>query len=108
MTLDRRLLARTPLRTLRHFFAPVRRWSAGDVMLSPAERYKRETELELAIRTLPADLRTVFELSYWHDLRQNEIAEVLGVPVGTVAERFSLAKAELSHLLAVEGQPVAH
>jgi RNA polymerase sigma factor (sigma-70 family) len=79
----------------------VRRWSAQDVALSPAERYRRETELEHAIRTLPDELRTVFELSYWHDLMHGEIAEALGVPVGTVAERFSTAAAKLRHLLVV-------
>ena len=79
---------------------PVRRWSAQDVALSPADRYRRETELEDAIRTLPVEQRTVFELSYWHDLLHGEIAEALGVPVGTVAERFSSAAEKLRHLLA--------
>ncbi len=67
--------------------------------LSPAERYQRETELEDAIKTLPADLRTVFELSYWHDLVEQEIADALGVPVGTVAARFSRATEKLRHVL---------
>ncbi|HEX3769636.1 MAG TPA: sigma factor-like helix-turn-helix DNA-binding protein [Polyangiaceae bacterium] len=80
----------------------MRRWSSGDVALSPAERYQRETDLEEAIRTLPADIRTVFELSYWHDLKHVEIAEVLGVPLDTVAARFSAARATLRHLLAVD------
>jgi RNA polymerase sigma-70 factor (ECF subfamily) len=73
------------------------------VALSPAERYRRETELEDAIRTLPAELRTVFELSYWHDLVHQEIAEALGVSVGTVAARFSSATERLRHLLRVDG-----
>jgi RNA polymerase sigma factor (sigma-70 family) len=104
MTLDPRLCIGWPrLRALRSLFAPVRRWSAGDVTLSPAERYRRETELEDAIRTLPAELRTVFELSYWHDLVHQEIAEALGVPVGTVAARFSSATERLRHLLLVDG-----
>jgi|HubBroStandDraft_3_1064219.scaffolds.fasta_scaffold1102816_1 RNA polymerase sigma factor (sigma-70 family) len=99
MTLDPRRISWPPLRALRGFFVPVRRWSAGDVTLSPAERYRRETELEEAIRGLPAELRTVFELSYWHDLVHQEIAEALGVPVGTVAARFSRATDKLRHLL---------
>jgi RNA polymerase sigma factor (sigma-70 family) len=90
------------VRALRGLFAPVRRWSAGDVALSPAERYRRETELEDAIRTLPAELRTVFELSYWHDLVHQEIADALGVSVGTVAARFSRATERLRHLLLVD------
>ena len=106
MTLDQRLLTwpaiQERLFAIRGFFAPVRRWSAGDVALSPAERYRRETELEQAIRTLPAELRTVFELSYWHDLVDAEIAEALGVPVGTVVARFRRAREKLRHVLATD------
>ena len=102
MTLDPRLLTWPTLRALRGFLAPVRRWSAGDVALSPADRYRRETELEEAIRTLPGELRTVFELSYWHDLVHTEIAEALGVPVGTVTARISSATERLRHLLVVD------
>jgi RNA polymerase sigma factor (sigma-70 family) len=99
MTLPPRRFTLPPLRALRGFFAPVRRWSAGDVALSPAERYQRETELEDAIRTLPAELRRVFELSYWHDLVDQEIAEALGVSVDTVAARFTRATDKLRHVL---------
>ena len=102
MTLDPRRFTLPPLRVLRGFLTPVRRWSAGDVALSPADRYQRETELEEAIRTLPSELRTVFELSYWHDLRHVEIAEALGVPLDTVAARFSRAKEKLRHVLIVD------
>jgi RNA polymerase sigma factor (sigma-70 family) len=105
MTLDPRLFW-PPLRAFRGLFSPVRppvrRWSASDVALSPAERYRRETELEDAIRTLPAELRTVFELSYWHDLVHQEIADALGVSVGTVAARFSRATEKLRHLLVAD------
>jgi RNA polymerase sigma factor (sigma-70 family) len=103
MTLDPLRFAWPPLRALRGLLVPVRRWSAGDVELSPAERYRRETELEDAIRTLPAELRTVFELSYWHDLVHQEIADALGVSVGTVATRFSRATEKLRHLLLADG-----
>ena len=99
MTLDRRLFAWAPLRTLRELFVPVRRWSAGDVMLSPAERYRRETELEEAIRTLPGDLRMVFELSYWHDLLQSEIAEVLGLSKAGAGSRYLRAIKRLRAIL---------
>jgi RNA polymerase sigma-70 factor (ECF subfamily) len=103
MTMAPRRFSLPPLRVLRGLFAPVRRWSAGDLALSPAERYQRETELEDAIRTLPAELRTVFELSYWHDLVDQEIAEALGVSVGTVAARYSRATEKLRHVLLTDG-----
>jgi RNA polymerase sigma factor (sigma-70 family) len=102
MTLDPRRLSWPPLQALRSFLVPPRRWSAGDVALSPAERYRRETELEDAIRSLPAELRTVFELSYWHDLMHQEIADALGVSVGTVTARFTRATEKLRHLLLPE------
>jgi RNA polymerase sigma factor (sigma-70 family) len=98
MTLDPRHLTWPSLRALRGLLGPVRRWSAGDVALSPADRYRRETQLEDAIRTLPTELRTVFELSYWHDLVHTEIAEALGVPVGTVTARISRATQTLRDL----------
>jgi DNA-directed RNA polymerase specialized sigma24 family protein len=107
MTLDPRSFSRLSLRALRGLFVSPRRWSAGDVALSPAERYRRETELEDAIRTLPTELRTAFELSYWHDLMSTEIAEALGVPVGTVAARISRATQKLRHLLVTE-QPLSY
>jgi RNA polymerase sigma factor (sigma-70 family) len=100
--LDDRLSTWPSLRAIRGLFVPVRRWSSGDVALSPAERYRRETDLEGAIRILPVELRTVFELAYWHDLKHVEIAEALGVPLDTVAARFSRAKERLQHLLIVE------
>jgi DNA-directed RNA polymerase specialized sigma24 family protein len=107
MTLDPRSFSWLSLRSLRGLFGSPRRWSAGDVALSPAERYRRETELEDAIRTLPNELRTVFELSYWHDLVNTEIAEALGMPVGTVAARISRATEKLRHLMVVD-QPLSY
>lgn len=100
--LDDRLSTWPSLRAIRGLFVPVRRWSSGDVALSPAERYRRETDLEGAIRILPVELRTVFELAYWHDLKHVEIAEALGVPLDTVAARFSRAKERLQHVLIVD------
>jgi RNA polymerase sigma-70 factor (ECF subfamily) len=103
MTLDPRLLKKPSVKALRSLLPPaMRRWSAQDVALSPADRYRREVELEEAIRTLPGELRTVFELSYWHDLVHAEIAEALGVPLGTVAARLSRATEKLRHLLVTQ------
>ncbi len=108
MTLHRPALFTWPklrqrLLSVRDVLVPLRRWSDGDVALSPAERYRRETELEQAIRTLPVELRTVFELSYWHDLVYAEIAEALGVSVGTVVTRFCSAREQLRGVLAADG-----
>jgi RNA polymerase sigma-70 factor (ECF subfamily) len=49
-----------------------------------------------AIRLLPVAHRTVFLLSALEDLKYREIAEVVGVPVGTVMSRLSRARTALA------------
>jgi len=52
-----------------------------------------------AVAALGDGKRTVIVLHYWLDLPIDEIAGVLGVPVGTVASRLARAKAELRSAL---------
>lgn len=59
------------------------------------ERIGERDELVAAISTLSEDHRTVVALRYWADLDPAEIAEALGVPVGTVGSRLSRALALL-------------
>jgi RNA polymerase sigma-70 factor (ECF subfamily) len=49
-----------------------------------------------AIRALPMAHRTVFLLSAVEDLKYREIADVVGVPIGTVMSRLSRARAALA------------
>ena len=49
-----------------------------------------------AIRGLPVAHRTVFLLAAVEDLKYREIADVVGVPVGTVMSRLSRARAALA------------
>jgi RNA polymerase sigma-70 factor, ECF subfamily len=52
-----------------------------------------------AVAALAAGKRVVIVLHYWLDLPLDEIAGVLGLPVGTVASRLARAKDELRAVL---------
>lgn len=52
-----------------------------------------------AVAALDPTKRIVIVLHYWLDLPLEEIAGVLGIPVGTVASRLARAKAELHAVL---------
>lgn len=55
-----------------------------------------------AVGSLDPRKRTVVVLRYWLDLSVEEIAGILGIPVGTVASRLSRALAELRTALEEE------
>lgn len=52
-----------------------------------------------ALRRIPLDFQLVFELSFWEGLTNREIAEALGIPVGTVAGRLRLGRQRLENEL---------
>ena len=62
--------------------------------------------LALALASLRADERDVLLLYAWADLSYAEIADALGVPVGTVRSRLSRARTRLRELLAASGLPL--
>jgi len=53
-----------------------------------------------ALLKLPENYRAVIVLRHYHDLKLAEIAEVLGIPKGTVNSRMAEALARLSRILA--------
>ncbi len=57
-----------------------------------AEAIRRETSRELhgALSELPADQSRVIELAYFGGFSHSEIAEILGMPLGTVKGRMRL------------------
>jgi RNA polymerase sigma-70 factor, ECF subfamily len=52
-----------------------------------------------ALATLPADQRQVIELSFYHEEAHGRIAELLGIPLGTVKSRLRLAAVKLRSVL---------
>jgi RNA polymerase sigma-70 factor (ECF subfamily) len=63
-----------------------------------AARQRRELIMS-AISKLPAKLSTCVLLFYFEGYSQNEAAEILGVPVGTVASRLHHARRRLAKML---------
>ncbi len=70
-------------------------WAVGE----SAEEDLRHWAIADAVAALGAGKRVVVVLHYWLDLPIEEIAGVLGLPVGTVASRLSRAKTELRAVL---------
>jgi len=71
------------------------RWEVGE----SAEDDLRSWAVADAVAALGAGKRMAVVLHYWLDLSLEEIAGVLGLPVGTVASRLARAKAELRAIL---------
>jgi RNA polymerase sigma factor (sigma-70 family) len=68
--------------------------AAQELGPSPASvlHARREARLLLeALRSLPIELQTLIELSYFEGLSRREVARVLDMPVGTVASRLRRA-----------------
>ena len=64
-------------------------------------RYRRRAVQE-ALTRLPPEQRQALELAYYGGLTQSELAEQLGVPLGTVKSRMFTALSRLRDLL---GEP---
>lgn len=73
-----------------------------DVMPGLVTRHAEEAQKRLlteALHRIPVDLQVVVELYYWEELSLGELADVVGVPVGTVKSRLHRARQLLREAL---------
>jgi RNA polymerase sigma-70 factor (ECF subfamily) len=78
---------------------------------APLERAERDRLIQEALGAIAADHRAVVVLKEFDGLRYEEIASVLGIPVGTVRSRLHRARCELRdrlRCLVDEEVPVRH
>jgi RNA polymerase sigma factor (sigma-70 family) len=69
--------------------------SLADLATSPSGVVARRAEHQLllqALRAIPLDLQIALELTYWEGMDGPELAEVLGIPEGTVRSRLRRAR----------------
>ena len=66
-----------------------------------------EQRLVGAIAALPAEFREAIVLRHQDGLSYKEIAQIAGVPTGTVMSRLARARARLKQLLAIDERPEA-
>jgi RNA polymerase sigma-70 factor (ECF subfamily) len=81
---------------------PVPAVATRDALTRPGERLEQHElgeRLRRAIETLPPDQRAVFGLYATGELTYGQIAETLGVPIGTVMSRLYHARRKLHELL---------
>jgi RNA polymerase sigma-70 factor (ECF subfamily) len=67
--------------------------------LASLEQQELAERLRLAIETLPPEQRATFALYAMGDMTYGQIADVLGVPVGTVMSRLFHARRRLKEML---------
>jgi RNA polymerase sigma-70 factor (ECF subfamily) len=73
--------------------------SAGDEVEMDADAAQARARIAAQLRALPPEFREALILREFEDLSYREIADVLGVPIGTVMSRLSRGRALLQRAL---------
>src|SRR6266853_1598685 len=68
-----------------------------------SERKERRSEIESVVQLLQGSYRELIVLRHSHDLSYDEIAEVTGLPLGTVKNRLFRAREAMRDLLVQRG-----
>jgi RNA polymerase sigma-70 factor (ECF subfamily) len=71
----------------------------GELPLAVVERRELREQLELGMRALPVEQRSVLVLSDIHGYSYQEISEITGLAMGTVKTRISRARLKLRDFL---------
>ena len=70
--------------------------------MAKIEDSRRAKRVRTALLDLPADQYSVLTLSVWEGLSHEEIADALGIAIGTVKSRLSRARSKLEHSIGTE------
>ena len=93
-------------RRMRHWSPGIRLVETDGRADDPLAGIADRDQLERAFRTMSVDHRAVVVLHYYLDLTLNEVAAVLGIPVGTASSRLHYAMKALHAALDAGARPV--
>lgn len=76
--------------------------SVCDLAPGPGSLVARRREHRLlieALRNIPVNEQVILELHYWEQLTTNQMADVLGIPIGTARGRLQRARTRLEEVM---------